>query len=300
MKVTLISYTPDALALLLFTKATRLAMSPGLLAEIRAWPEERKAEELAYMLGTIRSSWEFVDYVFFIEDVTRGFTHQLVRHRVGVSFAQQTQRAVHMGGFRYGTGASVEAAGMLFEYQATMMNIDDSYQAMIRKGVKPQDARGVLPTNIFTNIIMKINLRALNGMMAERLCVKAQGEFQEVARLLRVATIAAHPWAAPFLRVHCAATGTCLFANLPMEECPVKPLTYDPATREAYGGGRPGSLGAIEERWETMRAEVQPQPPSRPLPPPSAGTELVRAARDASGLSEAPSASPGAVEEPTP
>ena len=39
MKVSLISYTPDAVNLLLFTKSTRLNLSPGLMAEIAAWPE---------------------------------------------------------------------------------------------------------------------------------------------------------------------------------------------------------------------------------------------------------------------
>jgi thymidylate synthase ThyX len=83
VNVTLINYTPDALETLIFTKNTRLRMSATGLDEIREWPEEKKAKELEYMKNTIQSSWEFVDYVFLISDVTRAFTHQLVRHRVG-------------------------------------------------------------------------------------------------------------------------------------------------------------------------------------------------------------------------
>ena len=53
MKVTLINYTQDASTLLLFTKSTRLMMNPGLMDEIRSWPEDKKLSELEYMANTI-------------------------------------------------------------------------------------------------------------------------------------------------------------------------------------------------------------------------------------------------------
>ena len=93
MKVTLVSTTPDAAELLLFTKSTRLTMAPSLLAEIHAWPQEKKLAELAYMANTIPSSWEFVDYVFLVEGVSRAYTHQQVRTRAA-SYAQQTMRVL--------------------------------------------------------------------------------------------------------------------------------------------------------------------------------------------------------------
>ena len=67
MKVTLINHTQDAAELLLFTKSTRLTMSPGLMEEIRAWPQEKKLAELEYMANTIPSSWEMIDYIFLVE-----------------------------------------------------------------------------------------------------------------------------------------------------------------------------------------------------------------------------------------
>ena len=71
MKVELLSCTPDALNLLLRTKNTRLAYDE----DPADWSEEERAKHLEYMLGTIKSSWEFVDYVFRISGVTRAFTH---------------------------------------------------------------------------------------------------------------------------------------------------------------------------------------------------------------------------------
>ena len=98
MKVTLVNYTSDAKDLLLFTKNTRLMNVPNAYDMIKDWEEEKKQEELDYMLKTIKSSWEFIDYVFEIRDVTRAFTHQFVRNRLG-SYAQQSQRTVDMEAF---------------------------------------------------------------------------------------------------------------------------------------------------------------------------------------------------------
>lgn len=258
MKVTLISVTPDALELLIFTKSTRLRMSSVGIADIKAWPEAKKMAELEYMLGTVQSSWEFVDYTFVIEDVTRAFTHQLVRHRVGVAFAQQSQRAVDMSGFEYVTGPSIELlteADVL--YDQTMAQINAGYQSLIQQGIPPQDARGVLPTNICTNIVFKANLRTLHDMALKRLCVKTQGEFQEVFRAIRAAVLAIHPWADRMLRVQCAVTGTCCFPNLPVAQCAVKKMVYDPQQRQAYGGGVPGTLEEIHTYWQQHKGEVQ-------------------------------------------
>lgn len=283
MKVTLIASTPDALEVLIFTKNTRLKMSGNGLEEIKAWPEARKAEELAYMRNTIQSSWEFVDYIFAIEDVTRAFTHQLVRHRVGVSFAQQAQRVVNMEGFGYlATGGVSEDGETSSQHASTaeirvlsrpkqvyhdvMHFIDNAYGLLLAHDVKPQDARGILPTNVLTNIVMKANLRTLHEMALKRLCVKAQGEFQDVFWKIVDAVVAVHPWAEPFLRVQCAWNGTCLFPSLPVDQCHVKPVVYDPATARRYDRkesihGFPIPPATTEEIYQihrSRRTEIQP------------------------------------------
>lgn len=262
MKVTLINSTQDALETLIFTKNTRLRMVATGLEEIRAWPEEKKLEELKYMKGTIQSSWEFIEYVFLISDVTRAFTHQLVRHRVGTSFAQQAQRAVDMSGFTYEKGDSiVDNPDADVEYQDIMHMINGGYQLLLQKGAKPQDARGVLPTNIHTNIVFKANLRTLHDMALKRLCVKAQGEFQDVFREIVRAVALIHPWADQFLRVECAWSGTCLFPNLPMEECHVKPYVYNQQTGKAYDGSFPLTVEEVYQLHMSERRDIQPRVP---------------------------------------
>ena len=198
MKVQLVSYTDDAVNLLLFTKNTRLMNDDDAYSQIAEWPQEKKQEELDYMLNTIRSSWEFIDYTFNIRDVSRGFTHQFVRTRQA-SYAQQSQRTVDMSGFGYYTPPRIaenEVAKAL--YDVAMNQINESYQAL-REIVPAEDARGILPTNIHTNIVAKFNLRTLSEMAKSRLSPRAQGEYQEVFKLMVAEVTKVHPWALPFL-----------------------------------------------------------------------------------------------------
>jgi flavin-dependent thymidylate synthase len=249
MKVELISCTDNALDLLLFTKETRLEMDHRAMEAIADLTYVEKLERLEYMRNTIASSWEFVDYVFAISNVTRAFTHQLVRHRVGTSFAQQSQRTVNMSGFGYEGPASKDGDHSM--YDTTMRDLNAVYKQLIKTGMKPEDARGILPTNIHTNIIFKANLRTLHDMGLKRLCVKTQGEFQRVFREIRQRVLEVHPWAKKFILPWCAFHGSCCFPTYPVEQCYVKPIVYNPENGLAYGStGLAASTNAIIDKWE--------------------------------------------------
>ena len=212
MKINLVNFTDNAKELLIFSKTTRLLNSPDSFQRIKEMTEEDKDREITYIFSTIKSSLEFVDYVFLIQDVTRAFTHQLVRHRVGVSFAQQSQRTVDVSGFYYSTPESLVAENRL-KYVLAMDRINESYRELVNCGVAPEDARGILPTNIYTNILMKINLRSLSEMMNSRLCNRAQKEFRDVMNIIQAAVVAVHPWAESILHCYCDIHKKCFFKN---------------------------------------------------------------------------------------
>lgn len=200
MKVTLINYTQNAKDLLIFTKETRLKMSAVGLEDISKMSEEAKQDQLDYMVNTIKSSWEFMDFTFMIEDVSRAFTHQFVRNRLG-SYAQQTMRILDMSDFSYVTGPSIKLNASIEQYyDETMKIINQRYHNLLCMGVAMEDARGVLPTNICTNIVAKFNLRTLSDMMASRASLRTQGEFRNVCDAMYDEVIAAEDWLAPFLR----------------------------------------------------------------------------------------------------
>lgn len=247
MKVTLLNYTKEAKAMLVFTKLTRRMSDASGWEEIRNWPEERLDEELDHVFKTISGPLEFIDYTFFIEGVTRAFTHQLVRHRVGTSFAQQSQRIAKMDGFRFTATGAADDSRTYFE---CMGMIGEAYEKMLEEGVPTQDARGVLPTNICTCITFKCNLRTLADMMGTRLCVRTQGEFQDVAKEMRKLVVDVHPFTERCLRVTCLKTGACIFPDF--HECPLK---------EAHPDLQPDAdkLDGYVEDWEGIIGHsVQP------------------------------------------
>lgn len=200
MKVTIVGHTMNPVDLLILSKNTRLNMSADLLDHIANKTIEDKKAELDYMVRTIKSSWEFFDITFLIEGVSRAFTHQFVRNRQG-SYAQQTMRILGMVGFEYVTGPTILADEALKEkYDKAMKDIDEVYQDLIANGAAIEDARGVLPTNICTNIIAKYNLRSLSDMMASRASSRTQGEYRDVIEAMYQACISKWPWLESFLR----------------------------------------------------------------------------------------------------
>jgi flavin-dependent thymidylate synthase len=221
MKVTLLDYTGAgcdpwyAADLMIFTKNTRIKMTPDGLNGIRAWDEEKKLAELSYMANTIRASWEFVDYQFMIEDVTRALTHQLVRHR-HASFAQQTQQVLNVKGFtvempdflgKYGEEMadksgwqhSEKSAEMEAIWYSVVKTIAQAYDRLQELGATVEEARGLLPTNVHTNIFVKMNLRTLVDFFHSRISPRNLGEISRMALAMREAILDVHPWARVFI-----------------------------------------------------------------------------------------------------
>lgn len=206
MKVSLLHYTGKgyhnmyAADLLIFTKNTRLNMTVSSFKDVENMPFEEKYKALEYMSNTIPSSWEFLDYIFVIEGVGRGFTHQFVRTRQG-SYAQQSMRVTDMSGFEYVTPEEIKKNPEAKEkYQSAMKQINAFYQLLLDCGAEIQDARGVLPTNICTNIVAKFNLRTLSEMAMKRSSIRTQDEYRQVLSSMLDCVIEVHPWAKLFLR----------------------------------------------------------------------------------------------------
>lgn len=204
MKVTLIDYTgahhPDvwhAAHLLIFTKNTRIKMSPDGLKEIESWEYAKKFAELEYMANTIRSSWEFLDYTFVLQDVTRSFTHQLVRTRTA-SFAQQTMQILDVSGFTVERPKKLPS--MAEEaWEDAIHTTRTAYDTMLIAGATVEEARGLLPHAIHTNIVLKADLRTLVDLFHSRISPRNLGEFREVCVLMREAVLHVHPWSRVFL-----------------------------------------------------------------------------------------------------
>ena len=255
--VKLINFTPFALETLIYTKNTRLQGETSI-EEIRNWSHEQKMEHIDYIKKTIKSSWEFIDYIFHIQGVTRAFTHQLVRTR-NASYAQESLRTVKFDGeitqpdFDY-----IEDEESRYSCEVGFKNMclsnETRYNTLIELGARPQDARGILPTNLQTGIVAKFNLRTLHEMANLRLCTRTQGEYQNVFREMRDLVYQTHEWTQGMLEVFCVNYRTCAFPNY--KGCPIKEhfvsFLDSPALDEHISEN-------IRAKWEETSYEAAPK-----------------------------------------
>lgn len=138
---------------------------------------------------TFSTPLEYVSTVWYLDNVSRAAQQQITRHRVGTAFSIESMRVVPKENF---------ASRMLYhvpdriandpekfkEFHQSMLDIEKEYNRLISEGVEVEDARGILPLNIFSTITMSINLRALIHLVLSRSCYKAQGEVHEIAEMM--------------------------------------------------------------------------------------------------------------------
>lgn len=155
------------------------------------------AEKMVAMLCR-REHWamiEFADMHVIFEGVSRGFTHEMVRHRL-VSYGQESTRYVNYKkkggfGFTYPPGFDKTAVYSLpggghMTGESAVNLLGEFYTAMIEAGRPPQDARQFLPIGIHSKINVKANLTEWRHIFRMRTNEKAHWEIRTVmCRLLK-------------------------------------------------------------------------------------------------------------------
>ena len=62
-----------------------------------------------------------------------------------------------------------------------LQKIEESYNYLIEKGVKPQEARSLLPNSLKTEIIVTMNLREWRHFFKLRTTLRAHPQMREIA-----------------------------------------------------------------------------------------------------------------------
>lgn len=131
------------------------------------------------------SPLEHVTFTFGIEGISRVTSHQLVRHRIGVSFSQKSQRYVNESQFDYIIPESIKKNKNLESYyEAIMKEVNSAYKLLIKQGIPPEDARYLLPNATETKMIVTFNARSLYHFFKLRCCNRAQWEIRELANIM--------------------------------------------------------------------------------------------------------------------
>ena len=171
------------------------------------------------------STIEHIVFTFGISGVSRTLSHQLVRHRAGVAFDQQSQRYVTFKGASTMLPSTLaEAEPDLRErYEEQIEGSMELYGDLVAAGIPGEDARFVFPNATRTNLVMTTNLRALIHMSGLRLCTMAQWEIRRLFQLIRHEIFDVSPFLGSFLAPKCVALGYCDEMGHRDEHCPIRP-----------------------------------------------------------------------------
>lgn len=202
----------------------------------------------------LQAPFEFIQFHFLLEDVSRAFTHQLVRQRTAV-YVQESQRFFgpdsHMDVMEPPSITSARAnefATADYVWDEALRDMHMHYQRLIDLGVPAEDARGILPTNILTKIHYSTDLRALLGHAGNRLCTQAQEEWRWVwaAMIKAIRTWDPFGWEcdaiADLFKPICFQTGKCEFMASVDRPCAIR----DRVNAHAAKGEHPSEWDDID------------------------------------------------------
>jgi thymidylate synthase (FAD) len=143
---------------------------------------------------------EHASWTFALRDVSRAFTHELVRHRAGSAFSQESLRYVRLAdiGFRVPPALEplrervlnmVEQLEELQLSAAEQLGLDGEGVPFAVKKDVTSALRRLAPTGLSTDIVWTANTRTLRHVIEMRTAEGAEEEmrlvFDRVARLMQ-------------------------------------------------------------------------------------------------------------------
>lgn len=210
-KVHLLSANNDPLGSI---AAAAKAYKGEFVASLAEITDDERVEYLREIQKTaLGMPLEAVNFQFRITGVTRGFTHQMVRQRTAAYSQESTRFAVKEGvpvglppSLKDSEQRKVRAARLAEKYpfwedhdvweltqdpsreqdrwrdkwDEAVDKITEVYNYLVNDGMPAEDARGLLPTNLLTQINFHSSLRGLVDHAGLRLCTQAQYEWREV------------------------------------------------------------------------------------------------------------------------
>jgi len=271
LEVILIDWARDPLVKLY--AAYRTCYSPKTPAEV--WAEIRDGtvareavrEFIAERLKTGHASpLEQVVFWFGISGVSRSLSHQFVRHRIGISFEQQSQRYVRYREDRleYIRPKTWDSAGLGGEYDRLMGEITRVYRQALDAGIPAEDARFVLPNATPTNFQVMVNFTELLHIADLRLCWRAQWEIRRMVALMRREIVKAVPELGGQLQPKCGERrmGYCDEPVKDWERCPLgKVRPHKERLFEVYEQQRRGAMAPLAEADIRTAEDAGNEPP---------------------------------------
>ena len=156
----------------------------------KSWKRVRTCFKAGHM-----SVFEHPCATLYLSGLSRVCSHQLVRHRIGVAFNQQSQRYCEVdvdGDDWYVTppefdGGHQDSEGFDIDrkwFGDRMYECGRAYTRALEAGIKPEDARYLLGEAACTELVMTMNARELFHFFDLRQSQAAQWEIRDLAHAI--------------------------------------------------------------------------------------------------------------------
>ena len=178
MKVELLANTPNPETLIAKCASTCYDSVPKELDKARKMIA-------AIIKSGHESCIEHATATFEIDGVSRVVTHELVRHRIGFSYSQRSQRYVDEKEPSYVVPEEIENHTSANQLYKQFMDIAwKTYSELQNLGLKNEISRYVLPNACCTKICVTADFRAWRNFLKLRLSKRAQHEIRDLANIL--------------------------------------------------------------------------------------------------------------------
>jgi len=163
-----------------------------------------RTDQREYFANILRSAHgsvlEHANYSFALRNVSRVFTHELIRHRAGSAFSQESLRYVRLTDIGFRVPPALEPVReqvlaiveQLEEFQvsaAAELGIEEEGVPFHVKKEVTSALRRLAPTGLSTDIIWTANARTLRHVIEMRTAEGAEEElrlvFDEIARIMQ-------------------------------------------------------------------------------------------------------------------
>jgi thymidylate synthase (FAD) len=181
-------------------RACYRSWEPGLNPNV----SKVRSDQREYFANILRSAHgsvlEHANYSFALRDVSRTFTHELVRHRAGSAFSQESLRYVRLADIGFRVPPALEPVReqvlsiveQLEEFQisaASELGIDEQGVPFHVKKEVTSALRRLAPTGLSTDIVWTANARTLRHVIEMRTAEGAEEElrlvFDKIARIMQ-------------------------------------------------------------------------------------------------------------------
>ena len=197
MKVSILSYDPIGEETVTRCGLSTSSQTPP--SQYKVTEEDIKKFTTISRKMKLSSVQDFPFVNYSVEDVSRSFTHQHVRHRMGAHM-QQSFRYVEVDAELredpfFVVPETIIKTGKegIVNYVKGQLNDARMYKELVKRGVPQEDARMKLPIGTKTFLSTSMNAESMLHYLNVRMCNDAQWEIRSVANALRTGTRFIYP-----------------------------------------------------------------------------------------------------------